>query len=149
MPVIPSAKHRRRAALAAIGVSLVAISLVGWTQTHPAVAFHIESDDHMNQKLRQITRHIEAHPSIPVRVILIAGGVRAVLDGASDPNGGFFSAQLEQLLAKNVRIFACENTLRSFNKSLDDLTFGIETVPSGIAELGRLQFELGFAYLKL
>lgn len=115
----------------------------------PGVAFHIDTDEHMNRALRQVTRHLEAYPTVPLRVILIAGGVRPALEGAQDPNGGLYSAQLEQLLAENVRIFACENTLRSYNKSPDDLTFGIETVPSGIAELGRLQFEENFAYLKL
>jgi len=37
----------------------------------------------------------------------------------------------------------------SMGKSAEDLTFGIETVPSGIAELARLQLESGYAYLKL
>ncbi len=129
----------------------IATALSGLTQAHEpgGVAFHVDSDKTMNRGLRQITRHLKAHPSIPIRVILIADGVKPALEGATDSNGGLYGAQMEQLLAQNVRIFACGNTLRSFNKSADDLTFGIETVPSGIAELGRLQFELGFSYLKI
>lgn len=115
----------------------------------PGVVFHIDSDAHMNRSLRQISRHLEAHPDIPLRVVLIASGVNPALEGAEDPNGGLYSAQMEQLLAKGVRIFACENTLNSFNKSPDDLTFGIETVESGVAELGRLQIQLDYAYIKL
>lgn len=113
------------------------------------IAIHIDTDAHMNRSLRQVSRHLEGNPDIPVRVILIAGGVRPALEGAQDPNGGLYSAQIEQLLARNVRIFACQNTLTSFNKSADDLTFGVETVPSGIAELGRLQAKEGFGYIKL
>jgi len=117
--------------------------------TRGGVVFHIDSDEHTNRSLRQISRHREAHPEIPLRVILIASGVRPALVDAKDPNGGLYSAQIEQLLAQGVRIFACENTLLSFNLTVDDLTFGIETVPSGVAELGRLQSEDGFAYIKL
>ena len=113
------------------------------------IAFHIDTDAHMNRSLRQVSRHLEGNPDIPIRVILIAGGVRPAIDGAEDPNGGLYSAQIEQLLAQNVRIFACENTLTSFNYSPDDLTFGVETVPSGIAELGRLQVTEHFGYIKL
>lgn len=113
------------------------------------IAIHIDTDAHMNRSLRQVSRHLEGNPDIPVHVILIAGGVRPALEGAQDPNGGLYSAQIEQLLARNVRIFACQNTLTSFNKSADDLTFGVETVPSGIAELGRLQAKEGFGYIKL
>ena len=113
------------------------------------IAFHVDTDEHMNRSLRQISRHLEGNPDVPIRVILIAGGVQAALEGAKDPNGGLYSAQIEQLLAQNVRIFACENTLRSFNHSTNDLTFGIETVPSGIAELGRLQVKEQFGYIKL
>lgn len=139
----------RAAPLLVLGWLMIALPAFSADTVPSGVAFHIDSDEHMNRALRQISRHLEAHPSVPIRVILIANGVNPSLDGATDPNGGLYSAQMEQLLAQGVRIFACENTLSSFNKTPDDLTFGIETVPSGIAELGRLQFELGFAYIKL
>lgn len=133
--------------LLSLGVMLAPSAAVA--ETTPGVAFHVDSDAHMNRMLRQVARHHAANPDIPVRVILIAEGVRAALEGAEDANGGSYSAQMEQLLAAGVRIFACENTLISFNWSAEDLAFGIETVPSGIAELGRLQVKEQWAYIKL
>ena len=115
----------------------------------PGVVLHIDTDAHMNRSLRQVTRLLDSAPDLPLRVILIADGVKPALDGATDPNGGLYSAQMEQLLARGVWIFACENTLNSFNKTADDLTFGIETVESGVAELGRLQVQAGYSYIKL
>lgn len=154
MPKTPTSPLARLAGALAFIVTLVltgahAHESSSESDTRGGVVFHIDSDEHMNRSLRQISRHREAHPDIPLRVILIAGGVRPALVDAKDPNGGLYSAQLEQLLAQGVRIFACENTLLSFNLSTDDLTFGIETVHSGVAELGRLQSEDGFAYIKL
>jgi len=142
---------RRRALHHVIKLSILALWLLS-TPLHadsPGVVLHIDSDAHMNRSLRQVTRLLDSAPDLPLRVILIAGGVKPALDGAVDPNGGLYSAQMEQLLARGVRIFACENTLNSFNKTADDLTFGIETVESGVAELGRLQVKAGYSYIKL
>lgn len=117
--------------------------------SEPGIVFHVDSDQKMNRILRQIARHHAGNPTIPARVILIAEGVRPAMEGAVDANGGDYSAQMEQLLMSGVRIFACENTLTSFNLSSDDLALGIETVPSGVAELGRLQAKEGWGYIKL
>jgi len=115
----------------------------------PGVVFHVDSDQKMNRVVRQIARHQAGNPTLPARVILIAEGVLPAMEGAVDANGGDYSAQMEQLLMSGVRIFACENTLTSFNLSKDDLALGIETVPSGVAELGRLQVSEGWGYIKL
>ena len=115
----------------------------------PGIVFHVDSDQRMNRILRQIARHQAGNPTVPARVILIAEGVRPAMEGAVDANGGDYSAQMEQLLMSGVRIFACENTLTSFNLSSNDLALGIETVPSGVAELGRLQVKEGWGYIKL
>lgn len=113
------------------------------------IAFHMDSDAHANRSLRQISRQLEAMPDTPVHVVLIADAVNIVVEGAKDANGGLYSAQIEQLLASGVRFFACENTMTSFNLTEDDLAFGIETVPSGIVALSRLQLDAHFAYQKL
>ena len=113
------------------------------------VAVHLDSITHINRAIRQVERLVDAHPETPVRLILIASAVEPALEGAMDKNGGLYSAQLEQLLAKGVGIFACETTLTSLSKRPEELTFGVDTVPSGIAELARLQLESDYAYLKL
>lgn len=113
------------------------------------VAFHLDSDAHMNRALRQIARQHDYMPDTEIRVILIASAVDAAVDGATDPNGGLYSAQLEQLLAAGIRVFACETTMIAANISEDDLAFGIETVPSGIVELTKLQLTHHYAYQKI
>ena len=115
----------------------------------PGVVFHLDSDTRMNRMLRQVSRHHSVNPNIPARVILIAEGVKPAIDGAVDANGGKYSAQMEQLLASGIRIFACEATLTFYNLTEDDLAFGVETVPSGVAELGRLQAQERWGYIKL
>ena len=113
------------------------------------VAFHVDSDTKMNHVLRQVGRHRAANHAMPTRVILIAEGVKAALDNATDSSGGAYSAQMEQLIAAGIRIFACETTLTSYGLDADDLALGIETIPSGVAELARLQISHQWAYIKL
>jgi len=115
----------------------------------PGVVFHLDSDTSMNRMLAQVARHHAFNPDIETRVILIGNGVKPALEGAEDANGGQYSAQMEQLMASGIRIFACEATLNYYNLTEDDLAFGVETVPSGVAALGRLQAREGWGYIKL
>lgn len=113
------------------------------------VAFHLDSNEDANLALRRVAMQLKAYPDVPIHIVLIGSGVRPAIDGATDQYGGLYSAQIEQLLAQGVRIFACENTMDSIKITEDDLAFGIETVRSGIAELTRLQLEKRYAYIKL
>ena len=115
----------------------------------PGVVFHLDSETSMNRMLAQVARHSAFNPDIETRVILIGNGVKPALEGAEDANGGQYSAQMEQLMASGIRIFACEATLNYYNMTEDDLAFGVETVPSGVAALGRLQARQGWGYIKL
>ena len=99
--------------------------------------------------LAQVARHHAFNPDIETHVILIAEGVRPAIEGAEDATGGQYSAQMEQLIASGIRIFACKATLNYFTLTEDDLAFGVETVPSGVATLGRLQAREGWGYIKL
>ena len=97
----------------------------------PGVVFHLDSESSMNRMLAQVARHHTFNPDIETRVILIGNGVKPALEGAEDANGGQYSAQMEQLMASGIRIFACEATLNYYNLTEDDLACGVETVPSG------------------
>ena len=115
----------------------------------PGLVFHLDSDTSMNRMLAQVARHHSFNPDIETRVILIGNGVKPALEGATDVTGGQYSAQMEQLMASGIRIFACEVTLNYYNLTEDNLAFGVETVPSGVAALGRLQAREGGGYIKL
>ena len=131
---------------ACLTLSLGALSADAQT---PGVVFHLDSETSMNRMLAQVARHHAFNPDIETRVIPIGDGVKPAIEGAEDANGGQYSAQMEQLMASGIRLFACEATLNYYNLTEDDLAFGVETVPSGVAALGRLQAREGWGYLKL
>jgi intracellular sulfur oxidation DsrE/DsrF family protein len=77
-----------------------------------------------------------------------ARGVDFLMKGAKDKNGSKYEDLVEQLVLRGVQFDVCEITLR--NRELDRRQFiaDVTYVPSGVAEITRLQQREGFAYLK-
>ena len=98
--------------------------------------------------LRNIGNHLEVNPQAKIVVVTHAQGVDMLFDGAKDKNGNPYNIAVEGLKAKGVQFDVCEITLR--NRKLDRKQFIQEAtfVPSGVAEITRLQQREGYAYLR-
>lgn len=98
--------------------------------------------------LRNIGNHLEVNPKAKIVVVTHAGGVDFLFDGAKDANGNPYNIRVEQLKAKGVEFDVCSITLR--NRKLNRSKFIPEAtfVPSGVAEITRLQQREGYAYLR-
>jgi len=112
------------------------------------VVYHIDDSSRATQALRNITNHRKAYPDLPITVIALAHGVGFLVDGAKDQRGNSYSAMVETLVMADVRFIACGNTMNAMDISADELSLGVESVPSGVAEIGRLQLEEDYAYIK-
>jgi intracellular sulfur oxidation DsrE/DsrF family protein len=71
-----------------------------------------------------------------------------LMDGAKDKNGNAYNVVVETLAGRGVTFDVCEITLKS--RKLDRKQFIPESVfvPSGVAEIAKLQARGGYAYLK-
>ena len=71
-----------------------------------------------------------------------------MLDGAADKNGNPYNITIEELMAMGVDFRVCNNTLVS--RKIDPKTVipGAKIVPSGVAELAKLQNSEGYVYIK-
>lgn len=71
-----------------------------------------------------------------------------LFDGAKDKNGNPYNVSVEELKRQGVQFDVCQITLR--NRKLDKGKFIPEAtfVPSGVAEITRLQQREGYAYLR-
>ena len=98
--------------------------------------------------LRNIGNHLEVNPKAHIVVVTHAQGVDFLMDGKKDGNGNPYNIPVETLKAHGVKFDVCEITLR--NRKLDRKIFIPEVtfVPSGVAEITRLQQREGYAYLK-
>jgi len=114
------------------------------------VVYHMnEGVDKAPQMLRNIRNHLTADPKAKIVVVTHAAGINFLLKDAKDANGNPFEVTVQDLVSKGVQFDVCAFTLQSRN--LDPKTAVIEEakiVPSGVAEVARLQAREGYVYLK-
>lgn len=113
------------------------------------VVYHVnDSGAQAVNALRNIGNHLEVNPQARIVVITHAQGVDFLMKDAEDRNGNPFDRRIEELKAQGIRFEVCDITLR--NRKLTRSQFVPEAtfVPSGVAEITRLQQREGYAYLR-
>jgi intracellular sulfur oxidation DsrE/DsrF family protein len=112
------------------------------------VVYHVNDAVNATAAIRNINNHLEVNPKVKIVVVTHALGVDFLMDGKKDNNGNPYNIPVEELKARGVKFDVCEITLR--NRKLDRKMFIPEVtfVPSGVAEITRLQQREGFAYLR-
>jgi hypothetical protein len=105
-------------------------------------------DEQALRALRNIRNHLRADPTARIIVVALGPGVDFLLNGEKDAGGYPFELIVQDLRERGVKFEVCANTLDSRHLEKSQFIDGITFVPSGFAELARLQFRQGFAYLK-
>ena len=145
----------RRTAIAILGFALLAgCGTMGMTDPKANVAedkvvYHVnDTKEQAANALRNINNHLEVNPKAKIVVVTHALGVDFLFEGARDKNGNPYNVAVEELKQRGVTFDVCEITLR--NRKLDKSKFIPEAVfvPSGVAEITRLQQREGYAYLR-
>ena len=98
--------------------------------------------------LNNITNELKASPTDKIVVVTHGPGIDFLVSNAKDSKGREFSGQVSSLAGRGVEFRVCHNTLEQ--RKIDASTLLMETsvVPSGVAEVARLQAKEGFVYLK-
>lgn len=113
------------------------------------VVYHV-SDTVQQARLamQYIRNHLEVNPKARIVVVTHANGVDFMMDGAKDKNGNPYNIPVEELKLTGVRFEVCEITLRERNLKRSQFIPEAAFVPSGVAEITRLQQREGYAYLR-
>jgi hypothetical protein len=155
----PAGERRRNWLLAAPGIAalvLVAgLLLVQPWQAHTPggdgarVVFHIATADNLAANLRTLKNHLDALPELHAVVVAHNAGIEFLLRGARDETGRPYAEIVRDFRARGVEFRVCTNTLT--RRQIDTAAVIPEAVlvPSGIAEISRLQIREGYAYLRL
>jgi intracellular sulfur oxidation DsrE/DsrF family protein len=138
------------AALAALGLAAASGAFAAGDPVGPdKVVYHVNnSEQQASDALRNIGNHLEVNPKAKIVVVTHARGVDFLFNDAKDRNGNPYNVAVEQLKTQGVQFDVCQITLR--NRKLERSQFIPEAtfVPSGVAEITRLQQREGFAYLR-
>lgn len=113
------------------------------------VVYHVnDSGVQAANALRNIGNHLEVNPQAKIVVVTHAQGVDFLFDGAKDRNGNPYNIAVEDLKSRGVKFEVCEITLRNRKLAKNSFVPEVTYVPSGVAEITRLQQREGYAYLR-
>ncbi len=132
---------------------LLAFVLVAWACLASAqdvkVVYHLNTGvETAAAALNNIQNHLSADPKVKIVVVTHGPGIDFLLQDAKDSRGREFSASVSSLSGRGVEFRVCNNTLVSRNIDPGKLLMETKIVPSGVAEVARLQAREGFVYLK-
>jgi intracellular sulfur oxidation DsrE/DsrF family protein len=85
---------------------------------------------------------------VKIVVVTHGPGIDFLLDGAVNLKDQPYSGDIADLVARGVEFRVCNNTLQTRKISKDKVVMEAQVVPSGVAEVARLQAKDGFVYLR-
>ena len=140
--------------IAALAIAALAgCAATGGQVTSPVgpdrVVYHLnEGLAQATNGLRNIRNHLEVNPQAHIVVVAHALGVDYLMKGKKDANGNPYETIVQDLKSQGVKFDVCEITLRNRKLKKEQFIDDAEFVPSGVAEITRLQQREGYAYLR-
>jgi intracellular sulfur oxidation DsrE/DsrF family protein len=113
------------------------------------VVYHLmEGTEQASRALANIRNHLQADPKAKIVVVTHGQGIDFLLDGAKDKAGQSYESRIAGLANQGVEFRVCRNTLQVRNIDESKVVQEAKVVPSGVAEVARLQAREGFVYLR-
>ena len=113
------------------------------------VVYHVNGGlEQATNALRNIRNHLEVNPKAKIVVVTHALGVDFLMKGKKDANGNPYETIVTDLKMQGVKFDVCLITLRNRKLTKDQFIDEVDYVPSGVAEIARLQQREGYAYLR-
>lgn len=116
-------------------------------ETPIKVVYHINDASVARPALRNMENHLDADPSVKIVVVTHGKGIDFLLNDAKDAKGPF-EPQVADLRNRGVTFDVCNNTLKGRKLDASAVIMEAQVVPSGVAEIARLQAREGYVYLK-
>ncbi len=128
---------------------MLGLLLAGAAFAQIKVVYHLsEGIPQASRAIGNIRNHLAADPSAKIVVVTHGLGIDFLIDGATNQLDQPFAGSISDLANKGVEFRVCNNTLTSRKISADKLVMEAKVVPSGVAEVARLQAKEGFVYLR-
>jgi uncharacterized protein len=135
---------------------LVVLTLVLTAAVQPAlgaepvkVVYHVnEGVEQASRAMTNIRNHLSADPTAKIVVVAHGRGVDFLLKEAKTPSGGAFVTDIDELALRGVEFRVCRFTLERRSIDPSKVVADAKIVPSGVAEVARLQSVEHYSYLK-
>ena len=100
------------------------------------------------QAMANIRNHLTADPKAKIVVVAHGHGIDFLLPGATTSAGLPFAGTIADLANSGVEFRVCNNTLQARGIDPSKVAMEATLVPSGVAEVARLQAREHFVYLR-
>ena len=137
-----------RTLFAILVFTFAACSVAGAVDREEKVVYHMNDGSNPMAALNNIRNHLNASPKAKIVVVTHGPGIDSLLDGAKDKNGNPYDAVVQELANRNVQFRVCNNTLETRKIDRKRVIPEATIVPSGVAEVSRLQAQEGYVYIK-
>jgi intracellular sulfur oxidation DsrE/DsrF family protein len=112
------------------------------------VVYHVNDSANATAALRNINNHLNASPGVHIVVVTHSKGIDFLLNDAQDKNGNPYEPIVQGLKDRGVEFRVCNNTLKGRKLDASAVIPEATIVPSGVAEIARLEAKEGYVYLK-
>lgn len=137
-----------RTIAAVLFFALFASAQAGAAPREEKVVYHVNDSTNAMSVLGNIRNHLNASPKAQIVVVTHGPGIDFLLEDAKDKNGNPYDAVVQELSNRNVKFRVCNNTLEGRKIDRKRVLPEATVVPSGVAEVARLQSQEDYAYLK-
>lgn len=128
-------------------VALLMCAVAARAEDAIKTVYHLPDERLATLAMNNINNHLAADPGVKIVVVALSTGVRAFVFGAQDAGGRPYAEWVDQLTAKGVEFRICQNSMNALKLTRKDLVDKVAVVPSGVAEVARLQAREGFVYI--
>lgn len=140
---------RRHIATTLAACAAMLAAPAAWAQEGVQVVYHLnEGVQQASRAIGNIRNHLNAEPATRIVVVTHGPGIDFLLDGAQDAQGRGFAGAIGELAGRGVQFRVCRNTLDGRKIPASSVAMEAQVVPSGVAEVARLQGKDGHAYLR-
>ncbi|MBU1265539.1 MAG: DsrE family protein [Gammaproteobacteria bacterium] len=126
---------------------LLATAPMAASAAEEKVVYHVNDSANARVAMNNVNNHLNAAPDAKIVVVTHGKGIDFLLNDAKDDKGEY-APVVSALKAKGVDFRVCNNTLKSRKLDASAVNMEATIVPSGVAEIGKLQAQEGYVYLK-
>ena len=137
----------KRAFIPMLAALFLATAPMAASAAEEKVVYHVNDSANARAAMNNVNNHLNASPDAKIVVVTHGKGIDFLLNDAKDDKGEFASA-VAGLKGKGVDFRVCNNTLKSRKLDASAVIQEANIVPSGVAEIGKLQAQEGYVYLK-
>lgn len=112
------------------------------------VVFHVDETANARWALLLANAYHDDRPQAKIVIVAYGPGIDFLLEDAEDRRGNAYDSAIFSLVDKGVEFRVCAGTLSARDIDTENVLESVAIVPSGIAEIVRMQIKEGYAYLK-